>query len=296
MNYRIAVYKYCVHTSKEEKNNKPASTIKKIKAWELYITGEPMPNKKMLVIGMLFMLLGVVVGGMTYSSTFNTSSNVSREALALHPSSSIYVKLTTNSSTTPSLFYYSSSPLDFYFVNSTAFESIEPYLNNSGEVANIITSLEGKGVLEVFNNSASGVFPYTKNYSQLNPQMPVFPIPAYTINGTIPTKDATYYVIYNNKGSSFINVSYVTVYLPTTSTESYYKSAFELPSIIAGLSFLVGLILFMLSFIYKNKGMSEKESDAEALKLYKKLEGKQKVPKQQKRPKQHRKKRQGQVR
>ena len=230
-----------------------------------------MLNKKMLVIGILLILFSVVIGGMTYSASFSSATTANREGLSLQPSSSIYVRLAVNSSSTPLLLYYSSAPVDFYLVNSTAFSSVEPYLSNASKTADLMRSLEGTGVMEVFSNSSLGVFPYTENLSRN------FPPPSYTINGTIPAENATYYLIYSNKGSSYVNISYTYMYIPTVNSVPYAKRAFELPSIAAGLLFIAGLVISILSFL-SGKRVSEKESDKEATRLYRRLEVREKRP------------------
>ncbi len=225
-----------------------------------------MLNKKMLVVGILLMLLSAIIGGTAYTSAFNGAATTDHEGLALHPSSSIYVSLNVNSSESPLLLYYSSAPVDFYLLNSTAFNSIEPYLSNSSRISALAGIMEGKGVMEVFSNSTLGVFPYTKNYSTIS-----FPPPSYTINGTIPAANATYYIIYSNKGTEYANISYTAIYLPRVSSDAYVKSAFAWQSVASGLLFLTGVIISILSFILGNKKAGEKERDTEAEKIYRKM-------------------------
>lgn len=230
-------------------------------------------DKRLLLLGILLFIAGFVIAASSYNPTSFLST--STQSIAIAPNSIIYSPVTLNSTGFLSVVYESgSTPIDFYVMNQSAFSSIETYIKAGTLTPNLTAPLEGKGLLLAVRNSTGGIFPYNSSYNSIGPQSLLY----LSGNSTV-LQGGTYYVVYQNPGSSAANATYRTV-IPNSGLllpNSKASSSLGLAGIVSALLVLVGIVLTILSFMRsKKEGPSAVKREEEIAAIYKDIETRQK--------------------
>lgn len=232
-------------------------------------------DKRLLLLGIVLIIIGIAVAVSYSSSNLSNIATTTKEAVAIAPNSIIYSPIAINVTNLVYIVYASGKePLDFYLVNSSAFISVQPYLKSGIIPANLLSSLEGRGLYMEVENSTEGIFPYN---SSLNGQG--FSSPAY-YNNTLLSK-GTYYMIYRNPGNVTANATYGYV-LPNgaliNSTTQLSSSGLGLEGGASALLLLAGIVLVIYSFISAGRPtQSAKQRDEAIQKLYADIEKKERM-------------------
>ena len=114
-------------------------------------------RKNFLYIGLLLFVLGLATAFVLLPSQASQHLNPIQKQLLLSSGSVNYVAIPMNKTGIIEAIFSSSSPVDFYFANSSAFGAIEsPGPTSTRERA---VSLEGKGVYAIYEGSKNAAFP-----------------------------------------------------------------------------------------------------------------------------------------
>ena len=226
-------------------------------------------DKRLTLLGILLGLAGLGIAMMSY----NPSSIVysPRSSITIAPNAVSYTTVKLNQTGLLSLIFSSNpSPVDFYLLNQSGFNLFEHYLSSGAMASNTISDLEGNGLLLYIKNTTGGVFPYNSTYSGIG-----FKQPSYTYNQsyTTPFYNGTYYLVYKNLGSNSTNASFEYAIPNTGLLLNNASSAILGPaSAISAFLVLLGMVLFILSFIRDGKeSKPAKEKEEEILLFYDKL-------------------------
>lgn len=236
-------------------------------------------NKKILVVGILVIIFSILIAATGAPNPYAYLSNIPPGGISMRPNSVSYFSVPLNASAILTGTYVSSNAIDFYVLNSTAFNKMNPANSPINGILNQATSLEGKGVFYILLNGTRGVFPAQQNSTNVNVQKPF-----YTINSTPILSNGTYFLLFVNKMNRSTNVSYYIVAQPITpSTTRSYLSGLSSFGIVSGILFISGFIIVFLSFLRGGKSDKEKLTESEIQNLYKKIEKREKIKSQSKR-------------
>ncbi len=223
-------------------------------------------KKKFLYIGLALIVVGIAVGflspGLALPSAFPPpiSHNMTLASGAVD-----YLPMNLNESGLTILTFNSTAPLDFYLANATAFSSIESAASSNSSPRTAALSLEGSGVYEVYQNSRSGVFPYTN--------LPNVTAPAYLTNVTL-MQQGTYYAVFYNSGNSSAAVNLATLALALSKIQSG-EASIGLYLGVAVVLFIAGLAIAIYGFVSKEKQDGQQGGmDADAAREYDRIEKK----------------------
>ena len=228
-------------------------------------------NKRVLLLGILFIVIGFFVSGLSVSTTLPLhSASSSTGRIVVGSESSAYVPIQINQSSLPMFFFNSSSMLGFVFANSTAFAILSKLPASS--LIKTAESLEGRGVLEIAN-STSSVFPYVA-YPNSSIQAGIAR-PIYQGNVSL-LPAGNYYAIFSNPGNVSVNASYRFSNFAYSSKLSSEISSVSPYIFASSLIVFLGFVLIAVSLFMKGKSKQAAESDEDraAQEIYAKLEKK----------------------
>ena len=230
-------------------------------------------NKRVLLLGILLIVIGFFVSGLSVSTTLPLySASPSTGRIVVGSESSTYVPIQINQSSLPMFFFNSSSTLGFVFANSTAFAILSKLPASS--LIKAAESLEGRGVLEIAN-STSSVFPYVA-YPNSSIQAGIgIARPIYQENVSL-LPAGNYYAILSNPGNVSVNASYRFSNFAYSSKLSSEISSVSPYIFASSLIVFLGFVLIAVSLFMKGKSKQAAESDEEraAQEIYAKLEKK----------------------
>ncbi len=220
-------------------------------------------RKNILYAGIVLFVLGIAAGLLSIQSV--TASQISTSPLVkeliIGPKAVGYIPVPLTQAGVVLFSYNSSSAVDFYLVNAEVFNGLQ----TGAQPRNTIISMEGSGVYEVYENSSSGVFPYSGFVNQS------FPTPAYLINFSQAMPADTYYGIFSNYGTD--NATVYAKYLPeSTATLNSGSLAIGAYGAIAFVLLLGGVLLSLFSlFLPAKEVANNSEMDDDVKKAYAKL-------------------------
>lgn len=227
-------------------------------------------DKRIFAVGIILVILGFALA----ASAANPQSLVTESTpqnLELFPNSILYSSVSLNQSSFIYLMYYSNStPINFYFVNSSAFAILESNITAEKLPSNVIQTLQGKGLLLASQNSTRGGFPYTNSTGSS--------LPTYVANVSAILPQGNYYMIYQNPGSTPTTATYQYV-LPSPGVlngQSPEISKISSYGIGSALLLIAGIVLMVYSFFTKpNSKQAAITREAEIAEVYKKIDEKQ---------------------
>lgn len=227
-------------------------------------------EKRLLAYGIILFLVGILISDASIpnpNSLFSTSTG----KLSIPPNGILYLPVKANS--TALISYLASNPVDFYLVNRSVLNVVEAY-NDSSRIGNVISGLEGRGVIAIIHNNTRGIFPYQGNYSLGYPK-PDYVV-AYIQNSTMQPiyPNATYYAVYGNEAGNYteIDYSFVTISPKVSSVNSNSIYGLSTGEAVAGsLAFLTGVILIVFSIVKRNPEYA-KAKDGEIARLYDRIQ------------------------
>ncbi|MEM3241024.1 MAG: hypothetical protein QXV13_01025 [Candidatus Micrarchaeaceae archaeon] len=228
-------------------------------------------NFRVLLLGLLLFVVGIVIAAGSVSSTLPSFSSVSAiHVLNVSGGSTSYVLIQLNDTGGFSLSYNSSVPVVFVLANSSAFNRIT---FNSTAITLAAESLEGKGVFELANGSV-GIFPY-ENLTASNITTR-FPVPKYAESESLFSPGA-YYAIFSNTGNSTAHIlvkSAIITAMTVSSNEITQLSRSSSYIIISSILMLLGILLIVISLFMHGRESPKKtaESEEEINKLYSRVE------------------------
>ncbi len=225
----------------------------------LPITPDPM-KKNFLYIGLLLFVLGLVTAFAT-SQTFPHLNPIQKQ-LVLNSGSIGYVALPLSENGLLEVFFNSSSPVDFYFANATAFGAIDGHGNISAREKAV--SLEGNGVYSVYEGADSGSFPVALASST----------PVYLKNITSLLSRGTYYALFDDVNASSANINLVYASWNETTAESIVGTV-GLYGTVSLVLLLAGLAICVAALLMKDKKKEpppEQVMDEQAKKEYERID------------------------
>jgi len=197
----------------------------------------------------LVLILTIIV---CFPAMFNQNTSETRyPSVTLAPGSVGYSVLRFNASAPLSYdvfaplgylitFSSSNSPVDFYFLNGTAFSRVLPYVGTNQSLRGLASSLESSGALEVSFDGFCGGFPRLPGNTGCNYQQVYLSRPASLSAGT-------YYAVYQNtdtRGSTSVHplLEYDssglgTYGIPANSIQTFYIVLFAVVALGAMLRF-----------------------------------------------------------
>lgn len=221
-------------------------------------------RKNFLYLGILLLISGIALGLFTPGFSFSPQAqNRISEGVVVNASALGYVPLPLNQSGVIVLTFNSSSNIDFYFANATAFGKISAAKVAGSGSRSIAVSFEGKGVYEVYQNNLNGAFPYPGNQGVASP--------LYLLNSTL-LRPGIYYAIFANPGNRTAQIAVTAFPIPlsgiqssATSLSTYFGVAFLL--------FVAGIGLMVFSLLSKRGQKDQEAMDREVEKEYDRIEG-----------------------
>jgi hypothetical protein len=221
-------------------------------------------RKNLLYIGILLFVIGIGTAFVILPSQASQHLNPVQKQLVLGSGSIGYVALQMNDRGILEALFTSTSPVDFYFTNSTAFSAINGSAASNSTVRQKAISLEGRGVYEIYESSLNGAFPI--QYTNMTP-------PVYLQNITSMMSKGTYYAVFSNMNGTLANIKL----LYAISNETSVNSVLGAVSIYGTLSLLLtlgGIALIGASFLWKEKPKQPQQDmmDEQAKREYERIE------------------------
>jgi hypothetical protein len=219
--------------------------------------------RKFLYLGILLFIFGIVSAFMAASSIIPSQFSPNYRKLTVNSSSMNYLAFPLNQTGIVELLFNSSSPVDFYFTNATAFSEISSLSSTPSGIRSLATSLEGKGVYEVYKSSIFGAFPYI-SYGNLT-------APDYMFNETALFNASTYYAVFAYSGNASATVQLTFMSIPLSGLKSGLETTGIFGSV-AIILILAGLVMAVVSVFMKPKQSGQDETDKDAKKEYDEIE------------------------
>ncbi len=200
-------------------------------------------DRRILAFGILLMLVGVIVGSAAMNSSLG---DLGVHGTVLAPGTAASMSMQLNRSSEAVLSYNSTAPIDFYFMDSSAFAML-PQNGSAHGIRGIAASMNGNGIYFSSVNRSYGGFVYTGENATaefIGPQNN-----GSGISGPVTLKNGTYYAVYADNYPYAANVV----------TGFNYINPQSIPASVsfAGLMFMAGVIAVILSFLRKGKGNAE---------------------------------------
>ncbi len=219
-----------------------------------------------MIIGVILLIISFFIAGSVVGPSITSNINYNNtqiNTIIVKPNTTVTGTVQMYNSSFFVLSYTSSVPIDFYFLNQTGkgiFNSFNTLKNNSINSTQL-KSLEGNGLyLFIYNGTKGTTYPYSSNLSVYGYQKP-----SYFYNGTLlgPStaqyKNGTYFLEFENKNSSYANVTYKYNEYPLSSINqsSYYGNIFVPGSLASSIMFILGIILIVFGVLRKNYSKTE---------------------------------------
>ncbi len=202
-------------------------------------------KKNFLYIGLGLLALAIILfllaPGIALPQQFQ---NPIAQTIAVNGSSLGFLPVVLNQSGVVILTFNSTSAVDEYFTNLSAFTRIASSKVANSIARNTAVGLEGKGVYEVYENSTSGAYPFTGFQGIVTP--------TYVANTTTVLQAGTYYVIFANNKTSAASISVTSLPISLSKLQSGTSSLGVFLGACA-LLLIAGLAMIALSFFSKDK-------------------------------------------
>ncbi|MHB1830478.1 MAG: hypothetical protein ACYCO0_03730 [Candidatus Micrarchaeaceae archaeon] len=215
--------------------------------------------RAMIKIGIILLPLSFILlylSAMNFQGGFS-NSNVNE--LNIPPQNSVYLPFNlSNYSAVGFLYYTNGIRVNYYMLDSQAFDSIRSSLASGAPVGSNASSLEGNGALEIIYNSTAGMFPYQQS-GQQNTTI-------YVLNSSPIIPGGEYYNVFENPSKSNATLFYVL----TIKTQAEISSNIFSTGIYAiiGIALLVGGIIIIFYAIITRPKKDEPEIDEQIKELY----------------------------
>jgi|GEM_PF-5919805 hypothetical protein len=234
-------------------------------------------DRRLFLLGVLLIVIGILIAfSYTYQAlNASTVATGSRQTITIAPNRIVSSPISLNSTSMVYLVYNSNAvPITFYLLNSTAFDSLSPYLQSGNLSSNVLTSLESGDLYKKAYNNTGGVF-LLQGSSSAQGLSPA------SYNLSLVLAGGTYYAIYRNPGNSSATTTYGYV-LPNsgliTGTNQIISSGLGLYGEASAILILAGLILCVYSFVLPGRKPKNASRREEAIqKLYLNIEKKEKT-------------------
>ena len=217
-------------------------------------------KKNLFYIGIVLVIAGIAVFVIGPSSVIpSIFPNATSQSIEVAANSINAIPVPLSEAGLPVLTFNSSTSMDFFFTNATAYGKISgaPAANSSATSAAV--ALEGNGVYEVYVASKKGAFPYL-GYANITS-------PNYLLNVSF-LQPGTYYAIFYDPGSVPAGVTITTLSVSLSKIQSGATSIYTAVGV-AVVLFVLGLGLTIYSLISKDKKNEQAEMDTQAAQQYK---------------------------
>ena len=196
-------------------------------------------RKKIIYIGILLIIASLAIAYQGASALFQIPTYYSTRAV-ISPNVTASSPFTYNESTYITLIFNSTSPINFYVVNESAYDQVKNLRLN--------TSIEQiRGISEIKLNTYNGIF---SNLIALNEN-------SVLLYNTSNLKNGTYYAIFENTGNKTANLTILYIFQKKSSS---FNAIFGYGSVSAIL-LISGTVLIIYGFILKSesneKGVKE---------------------------------------
>jgi len=196
-------------------------------------------RKKIIYIGILLIIASLAIAYQGASALFQIPTYYSTRAV-ISPNVTASSPFTYNESTYITLIFNSTSPINFYVVNESAYDQVKNLRLN--------TSIEQiRGISEIKLNTYNGIF---SNLIALNEN-------SVLLYNTSNLKNGTYYAIFENTGNKTANLTILYIFQRKSSS---FNAIFGYGSVSAIL-LISGTVLIIYGFILKSesneKGVKE---------------------------------------
>jgi hypothetical protein len=223
-------------------------------------------KKKLLYLGLMLVAVGVGIGliapGTVIPSLFPAPSMQSA-TVAQGAMSSLPIQINeSDESGLPIIRFSSSSGVDFYLANASAYAAISGAGGGNSSARSTAVGLEGRGVYEIYENATSGAFPFL---SYLN-----VTAPAYILNSSL-LQPGTYYMIFRNQGSSTANIAVKAFTVSLSKVESGEASVGAYLTV-AAVVFFAGVGLAIYALIAKDREKAQVAIDEDVAREYERIE------------------------
>jgi len=248
-------------------------------------------RKGIIYLGVIFILLSVVVLAISSFGMQNSlgqniygMANLTFKNQTVKNSSFASISINLNDTSVLTFFAKLSNKSNVYFMNAGAFSNwVNSSYNKSFNGIAKALALEDKGVIIIYHNVSSAVFPAGIVPGNANANSTPEFESSYAINGTLQA--GRYYIIIDNTNGSAsyahsISVQYF--YYPIAASPSLLKGNSSLSSLllissISVLLFIAGFALIIAGIVMKRKGgqtHGDNVSDEQLNELYKGVEAK----------------------
>lgn len=221
-------------------------------------------NKRVFLIGLLLLLLGIVISGGAVYTTLPSASEVITQSknLSISAGSYGYLPMPLNQTSGLYVIFNSTQPVTFIFANSSAFYNLssvtQPQMFSKAE------EQEGKGVLEIFNGT-TGSFPYSSAEKG---------IAVYFTNVTfLPA--GNYFLVFINHGSlpARVELRSAQVLAASIAAKAYSNlPAVSAMAMVGSFLALIGIILMVASLFMHGKKKEQQMLPSEVEQMYEKIE------------------------
>lgn len=222
-------------------------------------------DKKLLLIGMVVIIAGLLIVGM--ESPSNIMPPTDYQQLSLRPGGVMVIPLPMNSTGLFTVVFGANNTVSFFLFNSTAFRQIRTENQSADSIFNQAVSFEGRGTMAIIYNKTSGLFPYSNDTASNGEVQPPF----YSSN-TIMFDNETYYMVFANTANTVNYVHYSTIiqYITPEILQTYTKDIYTsgLPGAFA---VMIGFVIVIISVFRGNK-KAENLNEAQIGELYKKID------------------------
>lgn len=221
-------------------------------------------RKNFIYVGIFLFLMGILVAVFSFQANIPSGAVPISSNLQLGSNSLSFLRETLNESGVLIFWFNSSSNINVFLANSTAFGTISTAGQRNISAAAQAQSLEPtNSVYLIYLNASAGVYPYLSQGSG--------PTPNYLANSTTLLSSGNYYVIFQNTGNKTANVSASRLTLSLTQLKSTSASLFEYSG--ASIALLIaGIILVIIGAVLRGKPKESEKADTEAEKEYDRIE------------------------
>lgn len=219
-------------------------------------------NKRIIIIGIIVIILSFLIGTIALPNALLGIAHFSNQSVSILPAHNSYLPYFINETGFIVVGYQSSTPLNFYFANASAFLILQNYMNSTLQLSQWATRLQGNGVLESIPNSKVGIFPYSQ-FSSSNST----PAGSYVIANASLLPAGNYYAIFQNLANSSASVNVTSDVSTNISSQGGYIFGI---GVLIFVLFVAGIIIIVYGVIKKPKAAPEQTgSEQKVDELYK---------------------------
>ncbi len=156
-------------------------------------------DRRMLWIGIIIFIAGLGIAYLSFPSPYISANNGKQYDIMLLADSGMYAPLQMNGTGAMSVSFISSSPIDFYLLNGSAFSMAGRYVQNPGNFSASVNEIKGKGIIYSEMNSTS-----SSTLNSTNSSAGYGQVDWLVYNGT-------YYLVFENPSNVSTALSYYVV-------------------------------------------------------------------------------------